>query len=86
MHCFFVVSVKAETCLPVEGLQFEKIGFATLFMIKDSKNWGAMLNTWAPEEKMEFRFFMPTKRDGTQNNEIHMNGKLANIFGIKPFK
>ena len=55
-------------------------------MIKDSKNWGAMLNTWAPEEKMEFRFFTPTKCDGTQSNEIHMNGKLVNIFCIEPFK
>ena len=45
-----------------------------------------MLNTVVPDGKMEFRFFTPTKCDGTQNNEIHMNRKLANIFGIKLFK
>ena len=45
-----------------------------------------MLNTVVPDGKMEFRFFMPTKCDGTQNNEIHINRKLANIFGIKLFK
>ena len=54
--------------------------------IKNSKNWAAMLNAGVPDGKMEFRFFTPTKCDGTQNNEIHMNGKLANIFGIEPFK
>ncbi len=45
-----------------------------------------MLNRGAPDRKIEFRFFMPTKCDGTQNNEIHMNRKLAIIFGIKLFK
>ena len=39
-----------------------------------------MLNAGVPDGKMEFRFFTPTKCDGTQNNENHMNRKLANIF------
>ena len=34
-----------------------------------------MLNAGVPDGKMEFRFFTPTKCDGTQNNEIHMNRK-----------
>ena len=33
--------------------------------IKNSKNWAAMLNAGVPDGKMEFRFFMPTKYDGT---------------------
>ena len=84
---FFAVSVKAETCLPVQGLQFEKIGSADLLVIRDGKNWGTMVVLGVPTDgKMEFRFFTPTICDGYQNNEIHINGKLSKIVTIKPFK
>ena len=83
----FAVSVKAETCLPVQGLQFEKIGSSDLLIIRDGKNWGTMWVGGVPTDgKMEFRFFTPTICDGNQNNEIHINGKLSKIYTIKPFK
>ena len=84
---FFAVSVKAETCLPVQGLQFEKIGSSDLLIIRDGKNWGIMRVVGIPADgKMEFRFFTPTICDGNQNSEIHINGKLSMILNIKPFK
>jgi hypothetical protein len=85
---FFAVSVKAETCLPVEGLQFEKIGDSTLLIMKNGRNWGT-LKIWVyhiPDGKLEFRFFTPTICDGDQNNQIHINGKLFKVDEIKPFK
>ena len=84
---FFAVSVKAQSCLPVQGLQFEKIGSNDLLIIRDGKNWGTMVVIGIPADgKMEFRFFTPTICDGFQNNQIHINGKLSNILSIKPFK
>ena len=84
---FFAISVKAETCLPVAGWQFEKIGGTTLLLIKDGKNWGTLL-LWGriPEGKLEFRFFTPTMCDGSQNNQLQINGSLEQIREIKPFK
>jgi hypothetical protein len=84
---FFAVSVKAETCLPVAGWQFEKIGGVTLLLIKDGKNWGTLNTTgYIPDGKLEFRFFTPTMCDGSQNNQLHINGQLTYIQSIKPFK
>jgi|688.fasta_scaffold1302686_2 hypothetical protein len=83
---FFALSVKAETCLPVQGLQFEKIGSATLLIMKDGKNWGTMDMGYVPDGKLEFRFFTPTICDGSQNDKIQINGKLISIMVIKPFK
>ena len=84
---FFAASVKAQACLPVEGLQFEKIGVSTLLIMRDSKNWGTMVIYGAvPDGKIEFRFFTPTVCDGSQNNQIHINKKLETIRDIKPFK
>jgi len=84
---FFSASVKAETCLPVEGLQFEKIGIFELLIIRDGKNWGIMSVLGIPADgKMEFRFFTPTICDGSQNDKIQINGKLTSISDIKPFK
>ena len=85
---FFAVSVKAETCLPVEGLQFEKIGYSTLLIIKNGRNWGTLTIYWnaIPDGKLEFRFFTPTMCDGSQNRVLHINGKLETIEDIKPFK
>ena len=84
---FFAVSAKAETCLPVAGWQFEKIGVSTLLLIKDGKNWGTlMISDSIPDGKLEFRFFTPTMCDGSQNNQLHINGKLTYIQSIKPFK
>ena len=83
--------VRREVSMETKGLQIpcENTSLLADFVflkIKNSKNWAAMLNTVVPDGKMEFRFFTPTKCDGTQNNENHMNRKLANIFGIKLFK
>ena len=84
---FFATSVKAQTCLPVEGLQFEKIGDSTLLIIRDGKNWGTMMVGGIPADgKMEFRFFTPTICNGSQNNQIHINKKLSYILDISPFK
>ena len=84
---FFAVSVKAETCLPVAGLQFEKIGYTTLLIVKDGKNWGTVdFYVNIPDGKLEFRFFTPTLCDGSQNRQIQINGKLTTIEQIKPFK
>ena len=86
---FFAASAKAQTCLPVAGLQFEKIGLRVLLVVKDGKNWGT-LETFPgdriPDEKLVFRFFTPTICDGYQNNQIHINGQLLKIYEIKPFK
>jgi hypothetical protein len=87
MALFFAATVKAETCLPVQGLQFEKIGWNVLLIIKDGKNWGTMnMFDGVPDGKLEFRFFTPTICDGTQNDKIHINGKLRTIDSIKAFK
>jgi hypothetical protein len=84
---FFAVSVKAETCLPVAGWQFEKIGIDVLLLIKDGNNWGTLkVYGVIPDGKIEFRFFTPTMCDGRQNNQLHINGKLEKIQEIKPFK
>ena len=84
---FFATTVKAQACLPVEGLQFEKIGISTLLIMRDSKNWGTMVIYGAvPDGKIEFRFFTPTVCDGSQNNQIHINKQLLYIGTIKPFK
>lgn len=84
---FFAASVKAETCLPVAGLQFEKIGNSTLLLIKDGKNWATLeVLSAIPDGKLEFRFFTPTICDGSQNDAIHINGKLTKIYTIKLFK
>ena len=85
---FFSAAVKAETCLPVAGLQFEKIGYRVLLVIKDGKNWGT-IDIWyhgIPDGKLEFRFFTPTICDGYQNKQIQINGQLREIETIKPFK
>ena len=84
---FFAVAVKAEICLPVAGLQFEKIGLDVLLLIKDGKNWGTLkVRGYIPDGKLEFRFFTPTMCDGRQNTELQINGKLDTIQEIKPFK
>ena len=84
---FFAVSVKAETCLPVAGLQFEKIGYSTLLAVKDGKNWGTIeLFDGITNGKLEFRFFTPTMCDSYQNRELQINGQLVTIKQIKPFK
>ena len=84
---FFAVSIKAETCLPVAGWQFEKIGGGTLLLIKDGKNWGTLTTVGGiPDGKLEFRFFTPTMCDGSQNNQLHINGQLTFISRITPFK
>jgi len=84
---FFAVSVKAETCLPVEGLQFEKIGYGTLLIIKNGRNWGTLrIYSEIPDGKLEFRFFTPTMCDQSQNRQLHINGKLVTIDDIEPFK
>ncbi len=84
---FFAVSVKAETCLPVAGLQFEKIGLTVLLVSKDGKNLGTIgLYGGIPDGKLEFRFFTPTICDGSQNAQLHINGSLFTIERIKPFK
>ena len=55
---FFAISVKAEICVPVEGLQFEKIGIMTLLIIKNGRNWGTLeTSKYVPDGKLEFRFF-----------------------------
>jgi hypothetical protein len=85
---FFAVSVRAETCLPVAGLQFEKIDYGVLLVIKDGKNWGTIEIFYhgIPDGKIEFRFFTPTICDGYQNKQIQINGQLVRIESIKPFK
>lgn len=84
---FFAVSVKAETCLSVQGLQFEKIDSRTLLIMKDGNNWGTMtFYASVPDGKIEFRFFTPTICDGAQNDKIHINGTLMSINKISPFK
>ena len=84
---FFTATVKSQTCLPVEGLQFEKIGLGTLLIMRDGKNWGTMTILGAvPEGKIEFRFFTPTICEGRQNNQIHINKQLLYIGTIQPFK
>lgn len=84
---FFAASVKAQTCLPVEGLQFEKIGISTFLIMRDGKNWGTMGVYWTiPDGKIEFRFFTPTICSGSQNDQIHINKQLVSISTIKPFK
>ena len=84
---FFSVSVKAETCLPVAGVQFEKIGVLALLAVKDGKNWGTVDFYFAlPDGKLEFRFFTPTICDGSQNKQLQINGQLQTILRIKPFK
>ena len=84
---FFTATVKSQTCLAVEGLQFEKIGFGTLLIMRDGKNWGTMIISAAvPDGKIEFRFFTPTICDGGQNNQIHINKQLSYIASIKAFK
>jgi len=89
MALFFATTVKAEQCLSVQGLQFEKIGYSTLLIIRDGKNWGTMeIASQVPGGKIEFRFFTPTICDATQNDKFHMNGQLTELRfgGIKPFK
>ena len=84
---FFAVSVKAETCLPVAGLQFEKIGYRVLLASKDGKNWGTIeFTSLIPDGKLELRFFTPTMCDGNQNAQLQINGSLFTIDRIKPFK
>ena len=84
---FFAVSVKAETCLPVAGLQFEKIDYSVLLVSKDGKNLGTIgFIGDLPDGKLEFRFFTPTICDGSQNAQLHINGLLFTIGRIKPFK
>ena len=89
MALFFATTVKAEQCLSVQGLQFEKIGYSTLLIIRDGKNWGTMeIGREVPAGKIEFRFFTPTICDRLQNERFHLNGQLTNINygGLKPFK
>ena len=85
---FFSVSVKAETCLSVAGVQFEKIGPHALLAVKDGKNWGTVefYSFVIPDGKLEFRFFTPTICDGSQNDKLQINGKLESVFKIKQFK
>jgi len=86
---FFSTAVKAEQCLSVQGLQFEKIGYSTLLIIREGKNWGTMeVSGEVPAGKLEFRFFTPTICDETQNDKFHLNGKLTSIRynGLKAFK
>ena len=86
---FSIQSVRADNCFSVNGVQFEKIGYATLLIVVDGKNWGTLeADSAVPDGRLEFRFFTPTLCDGTQNDKFHINGKLFTVrYGtIKRFK
>ena len=79
--------VKAQTCLSVDGLQFEALSINTMLVSKGGQNWGT-LTIWSylPKGNLVFRFFTPTICDGSQNNKIHINGELHSIMKLDKFK
>ena len=80
--------VKAETCLSVDGLQFEALSMNTLLVSKGGQNWGTLTLSYGylPKGNLVFRFFTPTICDGYQNNKIHINGELHSIGILAKFK
>lgn len=86
---FISQSVKAEECFSVNGAQFEKIGYATLLIMYDGKNWGTLDTIFeVPNGRLEFRFFTPNLCDSSPNDHFQINGELFSVYSysIKKFK
>ena len=78
----------AATCIPVNGLTFEKVGYSTLMMIQNGKNYGLLKIYWsAIPDNFSVRFFTPTVcDDGSGNSKFQINGKLEQVENIQVFK
>ena len=84
---FFSHVVKAETCLSVDGLQFEAISTNTLLVSKNGQNLATLtIGRSLPKGNLIFRFFTPTICDRLQNDKLHINGELYSIQDISKFK
>jgi len=77
----------AATCIPVDGLTFEKVGYSTLMIIRNGKNYGLMLIYSAIPDNFTVRFFTPTVcDDSSANHQFQINGQLVGVSTISIFK
>ena len=82
VHCVY-----AQTCLPVEGLSFEKISISKLLVIKDGKNF-ATIDTYdgIPDKISNFRFFSEKLCTcSCPERNFHIDGKLHSVSKIEFF-
>lgn len=77
----------AATCIPVDGLTFEKVGNITLMIIQNGKNYGLMNISATIPHNFTVRFFTPTVCDDySANANFQINGALVTVSSISIFK
>ncbi len=84
---FAPVAAFAQTCLDVNGLQFEKIDSDKLLVSRAGKNI-AIITTRGiiSEGPLQFRFFSPTLCTAPTNHRFHINGRLFAVEDIQILK
>ena len=83
---FFSVNLFAETCLPVDGLQFEKVGIDKLLIISNGRNYGILqIRGYSIPDNFTLRFFTPRLCDTSPNNQFQISGKIEAVSNISIF-
>jgi hypothetical protein len=79
--------VSASSCIPVDGLSFEKIGYDKLLVIKNGKNY-AILTTCGglPVKIGQFRFFSEQLCNSGAENKFHIDGQLQYLCSMELYK
>ncbi len=78
--CAAMSTDASSTCIPVNGLTFEKVGDFTLMMIQNGNNFGLVKIYDIIPNNFSVRFFTPTICDDYGgNSKFHINVKLAQI-------
>ena len=84
---FCSVNANAETCLPVDGLRFEKVGTDKLLIIRQGQNYGILqIVGFGIPDNFTLRFFTATICDKAPNNEFQISGKIERVASISNFK
>ena len=93
---FVLVGSAHSQCIPVAGLQFEKISKRELIASKNGKNFAVLsvseydsIDVWSdsiPEKISIFRFFSEELCNSGAESRFHIDGKLFFLQRIKLFK
>ena len=81
------LAANAISCIPVDGLSFEKIGYNKLLVIKNGKNFAIFsICGGLPQKIGQFRFFSEQLCTTGAEDKFHIDGQLFSLCSIELYK